>query len=326
MAIPQHYQNFKVVRFVFETPPATFIYRLYIQVYEHMNQALLRDGLLARSFGAEQASLHFENLLNTSLNNLSVCYDGSSGCFFLRNDALGHTHVPVLLDYYAAFAPLVIGQYYWYVLYFCRTTTVSQAHHCFSVRQPRAETDRLRYVQQARLELTIFLRHAVGQGLGLLATDAIAGDCTHIRGWNEPAPLGEKACIHLRIEVRTVRCRACASSVLTSNAQWPGGAPYNRRVPTRDQTRERRPITLQRFLLQVGRAVEEFLQVRSRYFCGSETILRPSGVGIDLPALFQSWSPSRLRRYYDPRGRRCQRGILAAGRSSAFYTTSQDVS
>ncbi|EIM80486.1 uncharacterized protein STEHIDRAFT_162901 [Stereum hirsutum FP-91666 SS1] len=204
MAIPQHYQNYKVV-------------------YERMNQALLRDGLLARSFGAEQASLHFENLLNTPLHNLSVCYDGSSGCFFLRNDALGHTHVPVLLDYYAAFAPLVIGQYYW---------------------QPRAETDRLRYVQQARLELSIFLRHAVGQGLGVLATDAIAGDCTHIRGWNDPAPLGEKACIHLRIE-------------------WPGGAPYNRRVPTRDQTRERRPITLQRFLLQVGRAVEEFLQSRS---------------------------------------------------------------
>lgn len=78
-----------------------------------MNEALLRDGLLACSFGSEHASLHIENLLKRRLSSLSVCYDGSSGCFFLRNDALGHTHVPVLLDYYAAFAPLVIGQYYW---------------------------------------------------------------------------------------------------------------------------------------------------------------------------------------------------------------------
>lgn len=181
-----------------------------------MNQALLRDGLLARSFGADQASLHFENLLNTSLNNLSVCYDGSSGCFFLRNDALGHTHVPVLLDYYAAFAPLIIGQYYWYALCFgCATITAHTHRHC-SFRQPRAETDRIRYVQQARLELTIFLRHAVGQGLGLLATDAIAGDCSHIRGWNDPAPLGEKACIHLRIEACLVSCRSYDCRVLIS--------------------------------------------------------------------------------------------------------------
>lgn len=277
MAIPQHYQNYKVVRLAPDLSSITILDRIHCQVYERMNQALLRDGLLARSFGAEQASLHFENLLNTPLNNLSVCYDGSSGCFFLRNDALGHTHVPVLLDYYAAFAPLVIGQYYWYVICFDRTTTPAQSRHHPSVRQPRAETDRLRYVQQARLELSIFLRHAVGQGLGVLATDAIAGDCTHIRGWNDPAPLGEKACIHLRIEVRTVRCRPCPSCVSTVNTQWPGGAPYNRRVPTRDQTRERRPITLQRFLLQVGRAVEEFLQVRGRYFCDSGSILTPRG-------------------------------------------------
>ena len=114
MAIPQNYQNSNVVRFTshFLSSRYRVLIKKNSQVYTDMNQALLRDGLLARSFGSEQTSLHVENLLKTRLGNLSICYGGSSGCFFLRNDALGHTHVPVLLDYYAVYAPLVIRQYY----------------------------------------------------------------------------------------------------------------------------------------------------------------------------------------------------------------------
>jgi hypothetical protein len=44
-------------------------------------------------------------------------------------------------------------------------------------------------------------------------------------------------------------------------SQWPGYEHWKRQIPTRDETSERNPITLGRFMKRVGTSVDKFFSV-----------------------------------------------------------------
>ncbi|KAI0044771.1 hypothetical protein FA95DRAFT_1608292 [Auriscalpium vulgare] len=105
---------------------------------------------------------------------------------------------------------------------------------------PHSVTDQRQYVAQARLELPVFFVHANG-ALGLTLANAAAGNFHTLRGSQAAAPIGGKSSTHLRIA-------------------WPGYKDYKRQFQTRDETFERKPITLEKFVRHVARSVDAFLQ------------------------------------------------------------------
>ncbi|KAI9443117.1 hypothetical protein H4582DRAFT_1808592 [Lactarius indigo] len=107
---------------------------------------------------------------------------------------------------------------------------------------PPTGTGRRQHVEGAELQMPIFFENKDGR-LGLSLEASIDRRCHVLRHANYPAPLGRKTTTHIRIV-------------------WPGYKNYKRQIPTRDESRAHKPITMARFVRLVGRAVNAFLQVR----------------------------------------------------------------
>ncbi|KAF8269729.1 hypothetical protein EI94DRAFT_1573197 [Lactarius quietus] len=101
--------------------------------------------------------------------------------------------------------------------------------------------DRRQHVEKAKLQMPIFFEDEDG-ALGISLGTPIHGQSHVLRNANDPAPLGHKTTIHFRIV-------------------WPGYKAFKRQIPIRDESRTRKPITMARFVSQVGRTVDTFLQV-----------------------------------------------------------------
>ncbi|KAI0041045.1 hypothetical protein FA95DRAFT_1683444 [Auriscalpium vulgare] len=105
---------------------------------------------------------------------------------------------------------------------------------------PHSVTDQRQYVAEAQLESPVFFVHENG-ALGVTLPNALTGNCHSLRGVRHAAPIGGKASTHLRIA-------------------WPGYKDWKRQFQTRDETPDRNPITLEKFVRHVGRSVDAFLQ------------------------------------------------------------------
>ncbi|KAH9053780.1 hypothetical protein EDB87DRAFT_162176 [Lactarius vividus] len=105
---------------------------------------------------------------------------------------------------------------------------------------PADEVDVRRHVEGAALQLPIYFVNSNGS-IGFPLLDILQGHDRDLRNANGFAPLGGRTTTHIRIN-------------------WPGYTYWKRQVGARDETRERNPITLARFMKHVGTSVDKFLK------------------------------------------------------------------
>lgn len=217
-----------------------------MQVTPCHSSFLLQDGYIARTFGTKQARDHFKWFLKRDVDSVEIFFDGATKCFFIPHNTLGSEHQPILLDHYAHNARLVVYQFYWV---------------------PRTDTDFGRYVWKEQLENVVFFGYLPGGGGGLSVTDAAAGNCLHIRNSDAAFSSRGKSSTQIRIVVRVEsRMHACSQSLncVCCFFQWPGyDKQLQRQVQTKDETPEKKTITLRKFIQHVGRSVETFFKVGS---------------------------------------------------------------
>ncbi|KAN0136057.1 hypothetical protein V8E53_006218 [Lactarius tabidus] len=199
--------------------------------HQHHGQAnLLIDGFIAHSFSSEDASSYLKVLLRALPSEHFLQYYG-----ILHNQSAWYiTHNG---DQVQGTSPGVPPQAVPLLDYIVMD-------HCMVVPQRRwalaNELDFRRNVENAVLQLPIFFINRMG-GLGFRLSDILEGHGCDLRNANNPAPLGGKTITHIRIG-------------------WPGYRPWVCQIPIRDETRARNPITLGRFMKQVGRSVAAFLR------------------------------------------------------------------
>ncbi|KAH9164875.1 hypothetical protein EDB89DRAFT_1858896 [Lactarius sanguifluus] len=113
---------------------------------------------------------------------------------------------------------------------------------------PLDEVDIRRHVEHANLQLPIYFVNSNGS-IGFPLPDILRGCDRDLRNAKSFATLGGRTTTHIRIN-------------------WPGYRYWKRQVATRDETRERNPITLARFMRHVGTSVDKFLRVHPRWQIG----------------------------------------------------------
>ncbi|KAH9042221.1 hypothetical protein EDB85DRAFT_1240739 [Lactarius pseudohatsudake] len=189
-------------------------------------QTLLVDGYLSQTFQSRAAEQYFLNLLKrTSIPShatLSYTMEG----YFCVHSVPPHipTRFPSPPDRWLLDRGIVN-----------RGTVVPQ-----TMWSPRTATDKRQYVEEAELQIPIFFEAKDGR-LGLSLGASIGGKCHVLRDADVPAPLGQKTTTHIRIV-------------------WLGYKMYKRQIPTRDESRAHKPITMARFFRLVGRTVDAFFR------------------------------------------------------------------
>ncbi|KAH9047189.1 hypothetical protein EDB84DRAFT_1233485, partial [Lactarius hengduanensis] len=113
---------------------------------------------------------------------------------------------------------------------------------------PADAVDVRRHVEGADLQLPIYFVNSNGS-IGFPLLDILRGCDRDLHNANSFATLGGRSTTHIRIN-------------------WPGYTYWKRHVATRDETRERNPITLARFMRHVGTSVDKFLRVHPRWQIG----------------------------------------------------------
>ncbi|KAF8257741.1 hypothetical protein EI94DRAFT_1757067 [Lactarius quietus] len=108
---------------------------------------------------------------------------------------------------------------------------------------PADEVDVRRHVEAAVLQLPIFFVNRNG-GIGFPLQDILRGCNPELHNAGHFAPLGGRCTTHIRIN-------------------WPGYRSSKRQIATRDETHDRNPITIGRFMKHVGTSVEKFFRVCS---------------------------------------------------------------
>ncbi|KAH8987177.1 hypothetical protein EDB92DRAFT_1801539, partial [Lactarius akahatsu] len=189
------------------------------------------DGFVARTFGPRDADHYFMFLFRSPLSRylpnlvyLQGAWYISRGANLMQGTSPG---VPFqhtpLLDYSS-----------------CGTqgTIVPQKRW-----NPAEDVDVRRHVEGAILQLPIYFVNSNGS-IGLPLSDILRGCDRDLHNANSFATLGGESTTHIRIN-------------------WPGSTYWKRQVPTRDETRERNPITLARFMRHIGTSVDKFFKVRS---------------------------------------------------------------
>ena len=127
---------------------------------------------------------------------------------------------------------------------------------------PADEVDIRRCVEEAILQLPIFFVNWNG-GIGFWLSDILQGRDRDLYNRDSYAPLGEGETIHIRINVSS-RTSLLASKILIYvrwHPQWPSYGHWMRQIRTRDGSYGRNPITLGRFMRQVGISVDKFFNV-----------------------------------------------------------------
>ncbi|KAH9179141.1 hypothetical protein EDB89DRAFT_775340 [Lactarius sanguifluus] len=193
------------------------------------DQTLLIDGYLSQTFQSRAAEQHFLNLLKrTSIPpHATLSYTGMKGYFCIHSQAVP----PHILTQF----PNPPGRWLLDRGIVNRGTVVPQ-----KMWSPRTATDKRQHVKEAELQMPIFFEAKDGR-LGISLGASIGGKCNVLRDADVPAPLGQKTTTHIRIV-------------------WLGYKMYKRQIPTRDESRAHKPITMARFVRLVGRTVDAFLR------------------------------------------------------------------
>ncbi|KAN0130991.1 hypothetical protein V8E53_011124 [Lactarius tabidus] len=106
---------------------------------------------------------------------------------------------------------------------------------------PHSASDRRQHVEMGELQMPVFFEDRDGE-LGFSIEASVDGQYHGLRHANDLAPLGQKTTTHIRII-------------------WPGYRTFKRQIPIRDDSSAHNPITMAKFLCQVGRTVDNFLRV-----------------------------------------------------------------
>ncbi|KAH9051297.1 hypothetical protein EDB83DRAFT_1301143 [Lactarius deliciosus] len=191
---------------------------------------VLVDGFVSQTFKPEDANNYFMLLLRTPPSQHFLRYYGivyHQGAWYItRNANLVGTSpgVPLqttpLLDYSSSGT---------------QGTILPQRRW-----SPADEVDVRRHVEGANLQLPIYFVNTNGS-IGFPLPDILRGCDRDLHNANSFATLGGRSTTHIRIN-------------------WPGYMYWKRQVATRDETRERNPITLARFMRHVGTSVNNFLR------------------------------------------------------------------
>jgi len=194
-------------------------------------QTLLVDGYISRTFQSRAAEKYFLNLLKTQSTSIpphATPFDtGEEDYLFFVYSVPPHI---------AARFPSPPDRWLLDRGIKNRGTVVPQ-----TMWSPRSATDMRQHVESAELQMPIFFEDKDG-GLGISLGACIDGRCRFLRDPTSPAPLGQKSTTHIRI-------------------LWPGYKEFKRQTSLRDESRTRNPITMAKFVGQVGRIVNTFLQV-----------------------------------------------------------------
>ncbi|KAH9011529.1 hypothetical protein EDB83DRAFT_371902 [Lactarius deliciosus] len=193
-----------------------------------VTQSLLIDGYISQTFRSRAAEQYILELLkSTSIPpHETLPYSGKEGHFFFVYSV--PPHIPArfpnppghwLLDRGIVDMGTVVPQTMW---------------------SPRSPINRRQNVERAMLQMPVFFEDKDG-GLGLSLEASIDARCDVLRDGNDPAPLGGKTTLHIRIV-------------------WPGYKKFKRQILIRDESSARSPITMARFVGHVGRTVDRFLQ------------------------------------------------------------------
>jgi len=184
----------------------------------------LTDGYISYTFTPRNAEGYLVQLFKVDATSVQAIRH-QSGAFYVLNRP-SHSSPPALL---------VNGQDAWVLDYAVRSggSVVPQ-----QLWLPQGQGDRRPYVDQAQFRMPIFFVNMDGN-LGVSIMSAAAGQM-QLRGAELPPPLADKTLIRIRIG-------------------WPGYPPSENQVLLRDQTPAGNPITLERFVKQVGNRVGLFL-------------------------------------------------------------------
>ncbi|KAH9046189.1 hypothetical protein EDB84DRAFT_1265376 [Lactarius hengduanensis] len=191
-------------------------------------QTLLIDGYISQTFHSQAAEQYFLDLLrNASIPPHTILsYTRREYGFFVRSVP---PHIPARFSNPPG---------HWLLDH----SIVSNGTVVPQTMWSPAGTGRRQNVEGAELQMPIFFENKDG-GLGLSLEASIDRRCHVLRHAIHPAPLGQRTTTHIRIV-------------------WPGYKNYKRQIPTRDESRAHKPITMARFVRLVGRAVNNFLQAR----------------------------------------------------------------
>ncbi|KAA1468809.1 hypothetical protein DENSPDRAFT_815367 [Dentipellis sp. KUC8613] len=116
--------------------------------------------------------------------------------------------------------------------------------------RPHTQADQLLHVANARLCLPIFFIHSNGM-VGVPLADAIQGRINTLRRVDESPDMGNKSSTQIRVG-------------------WLGYKDWQRQIQIKDETPNKRPITLRRLVQHIGRAVDHFFSTKE------EDLQRPS--------------------------------------------------
>ncbi|KAI0280228.1 hypothetical protein BGY98DRAFT_914982 [Russula aff. rugulosa BPL654] len=105
---------------------------------------------------------------------------------------------------------------------------------------PQTPRDLRKYVTDAVLQLPIFLRQDDGT-IGMSLSDVIHGNFRRLMDSVQQVNVGGRTSVHVRINVRY--------------NEW------KRQFQTRDETPNRNPITIEKFVRHIGRSIDKFMSV-----------------------------------------------------------------
>lgn len=212
-------------------------------------QTLLVDGYISQTFRSRAAEQYFLNLLQSTSIPLHATLPstGSGGCFFCVDSVPPHI---------AARFPNLPGRWLLDRGIMIRGTVVPQ-----KMWSPESAIGFRQYVERAELQMPVFFESRDGV-LGLSLEASINSRHHVLRDANDPAPLGPKTTTHIRIAVSLVGFWWFhVFGFVDHQHQWPGYKMFKRQIPIRDESSKRKPITMAKFVGQVGRTVDKFLQV-----------------------------------------------------------------
>jgi len=190
---------------------------------------MYQHGYIGLTFGPQTESF-FSGVLKTSPRALQVGYSapGWPGAFFIThinnptvsaNAMSSRGYLMIVLDYRADLS---------------RGTIVPQVPWF-----PQTPRDMRKYVTDAVLQLPIFLRQDDGT-IGMSLSDVIHGNFRRLVDSVQQVNVGGRTSVHVRIN-------------------WPGYNEWKRQFQTRDETPNRNPITIEKFVRHIGRSIDKFM-------------------------------------------------------------------
>ena len=221
---------------------------------------MLQYGYIGLTFGSHTESF-FASVLKASPRYLQVGFSAPGWPTAFYIDPINNIAVPANAMSARGYLIMVLD----YRADLSRGTIVPQIPWF-----PQTPRDVRKYVTDAVLQLPIFLRQDDGS-IGMSLSDVVNGNFRRLVDSVRQVSVGGRTSVHIRINVSIppgvvpiIFSKPCSFP----RQQWPGYNEWKRQFQTRDETPNRNPITIEKFVRHIGRSVDKFMSVSSlRFFC-----------------------------------------------------------